>query len=250
MDLTYRIEVFEGPLDLLLSLIAKNKMNIADIKISLIFEQYMEYIDKLKQLDMEITGEFITMAAELMLIKSRMLLPRDEEQEEDPRERLALALLEYQKAKVAAKYLGGQYEVYRDRYAKDTSEISVDGKILPQESFVLFEMMSALLERSEDQRHSPTSYVTPIIKRKYIPVGSCVPRIVELMKQKKRLRFFEFFEHAESRSELIATFLALLELIKAGNVCISLDEDDEPSFSFDPDVPMPEVYLDKEEDAQ
>ena len=83
-QLVFKTEVFEGPLELLLALIAKNKMDILDIKISLIFDQYMEYVDLMKQMDMEVAGEFITMAAELMYIKSRMLLPKKEE-EEDPR---------------------------------------------------------------------------------------------------------------------------------------------------------------------
>ena len=82
-DLNFRLEVFEGPLDLLLSLIAKNKVDIYDIPIALILDQYMEYIEQMRQMDMEIAGEFIVMAAELMLIKSRMLLPRPETEEKD-----------------------------------------------------------------------------------------------------------------------------------------------------------------------
>lgn len=91
-QLVFKTEVFEGPLELLLALIAKNKMDILDIKISLIFDQYMEYVDLMKQMDMEVAGEFITMAAELMYIKSRMLLPKKEE-EEDPRDALVRVLM-------------------------------------------------------------------------------------------------------------------------------------------------------------
>ena len=99
-DLTYRLDRFEGPLDLLLSLIQKNKVNIEDIPISLICDQYMEYISEAKRLDMDIASEFIVMASELMLIKSRMLLPRAENEESDPRKELSDALLRYQQATV------------------------------------------------------------------------------------------------------------------------------------------------------
>ena len=98
---SYKLEVFEGPLDLLLRLIEKNKVQITDIPIALIFEQYMEYIDEMKRMDMEVAGEFIVMASELMLIKSRMLLPKPES-DEDPRAKLAEALAEYSRMKAAA----------------------------------------------------------------------------------------------------------------------------------------------------
>ena len=94
--ITYRLDQFEGPLDLLLMLIQKNKVNIIDIPIALICDQYLEYLKAAQDMDMEIAGEFIVMASELMLIKSRLLLPRAEEDEKDPRADLAEALLRYQ----------------------------------------------------------------------------------------------------------------------------------------------------------
>ncbi len=251
MDLTYHIDVFEGPLDLLLSLIAKNKMNIADIRITLIFEQYMEYLNQMQQMDMELTGDFIAMAAELMLIKSRMLLPRNEEEEEDPRERLAAALLEYQKAKLAAQFLDGQYTRYHDRFAKDTSEIAADGTILPQDSYALFEAMSGLLERMNDRPQNIASYVAPIIKRKYIPVGTRVPYIVALLKSTEKVQFLDFFSEATTKSELVATFLALLEMIKSGNIRIFYENKDVLDrtlcFALNEQSPLPEIYAEKEE---
>ena len=93
-EISYHLPSFDGPLDLLLALIAKNKIDITDIPIALIFDQYMEYISAAQALDMELAGEFIIMASRLMLIKSRMLLPREEKEEEDPRAALAAALLE------------------------------------------------------------------------------------------------------------------------------------------------------------
>ena len=124
--ITYRLEQFEGPLDLLLSLIQKNKVSITDIPIALICDQYMEYIEEAQALDMEIASEFILMASELMLIKSRMLLPKTEENGEDPRMPLTDALLRFQQAKEAAGKLTPLYNFYSARMVKDTDEITVD----------------------------------------------------------------------------------------------------------------------------
>lgn len=125
--LSFKLESFEGPLDLLLKLIAKNKVDIMDIPIVLIFDQYMEYIDRMKKMDMDIAGEFITMAAELMLIKSKMLLPKPkDENEEDPRAVLAAALVAYKCAKEAAGQLNERYAAYGGRMAKESEEIGAD----------------------------------------------------------------------------------------------------------------------------
>ncbi|MFR5889979.1 MAG: segregation and condensation protein A [Lachnospiraceae bacterium] len=126
MELSYKLETFEGPLDLLLSLISKNKIDINDIPISLVCDQYMEYLAKAEAFDIELSSDFIVMASELMLIKSRMLLPRNEEEEEDPRAALAAAVLEYQRAKEASAMLGDLFSHYGLRMAKDTDEITVD----------------------------------------------------------------------------------------------------------------------------
>ena len=123
---TYRLDQFEGPLDLLLTLIQKNKVNIEDIPIAIICDQYLEYLRAAKDMDMEIAGEFIVMASELMLIKSRMLLPKEKNDEKDPRADLADALLRYQQAKQAAVKMAELYAVYSGRMAKDTDEISID----------------------------------------------------------------------------------------------------------------------------
>ena len=114
---SYKLEVFEGPLDLLLSLIAKNEIDIYDIPIAVIFEQYMDYINMMKRLDMEIASDFIVMASELMLIKSRMLLPKTvvDGVEVDPREELVQTLLEYRRAKEEAVYLADRYARFSGR---------------------------------------------------------------------------------------------------------------------------------------
>ncbi|MBO7157239.1 MAG: segregation/condensation protein A, partial [Clostridia bacterium] len=120
-EVNLKIEQYEGPLDLLLALISKHKIDIFDIPIAEICEQYNAYLDSMQKLDMEVAGEFIVMAAELMLIKSKMLLPRPEDSE-DPRKVLVDALLEHQRAKLAADYLKKQADIYFDRFTKPAEE--------------------------------------------------------------------------------------------------------------------------------
>ena len=122
-DLTFRLEIFEGPLDLLLGLIAKNKVNIYDIPIALILDQYMEYIHQMDLFNLEVASEFIVMAAQLMVIKSRLLLPKTNEDEEDPRQELVDLLLEYKRAKQAAEVLHELEFTYAGRYEKPPSEL-------------------------------------------------------------------------------------------------------------------------------
>ena len=171
--LTYKIDTFEGPLDLLLSLIAKNKMEIADIRITVIFEQYMAYLDRMKQMDMEIAGEFIVMASELMLIKSRMLLPKPEDPDaEDPRARLAAALLAYRQAKEAAAYLEGQYAYYSARYTKDEDEVPVDSGYISQHDIQLLQKaLARLFSRKDKEAPPPMTGINPIIKKTVVPVS-------------------------------------------------------------------------------
>ena len=125
--ISYKLDQFEGPLDLLLTLISKNKIDIYDIPISLLCDQYMEYITAEENADLDSSSEFLLMASELMLIKSRMLLPKDEEAE-DPRAALVEAMLEYKRAKEAAEKMGPLYTTYCFRMIKEQDEISVDRK--------------------------------------------------------------------------------------------------------------------------
>ena len=127
-SVTYKLEQFdfEGPLELLLALIQKNKVNITDIPIALICDQYLAYIAAAQDLNMELAGEFIVMASELVRIKSKMLLPRPQEEEKDPRMDLQEALQRYQQAKEAAQIMAERYSIYRGRMVKDTDEVTVD----------------------------------------------------------------------------------------------------------------------------
>lgn len=219
-QIVFKIEVYEGPLDLLLSLIAKHKMDIKDIKIALIFEQYMEYVETAQKMDMELAGEFITMASELMLIKSKMLLPK---QEEDPRKELVRALMEYKTAKDAAAWLSAQEKNFSGRFEKDTDEILPDKGVLNEmDVHVLAKALERLLlrmkERPEQEESRPLDNITPIIKKPIVPVSEKIVFVLRLMHRRGTAHFDELFENAKSRSEIIAIFYASLELLKAGRL--------------------------------
>ena len=220
-SLTYKINTFEGPLDLLLTLIAKNKMEIKDIEISVIFEQYMAYLDEMRRMDMEIAGEFIVMASELMLIKSRMLLPKVTEEEEDPRERLAQALLEYKRAKEAAAYLEEQYAVYSRRFVKDTDEVKCDPKEIDEQDVLLLQKaLLRLFSKKEREDTASIGSITPIISKTIVPVGDCIRAVTQTMQKAGTMPFVSLFDGAKTKSEIVATFIAVLALIKDGHILL------------------------------
>ena len=219
-QLTYKIESFEGPLDLLLDLIHKNKMDILDIQISVIFELYMEHLERMRRMDMEIAGEFIVMAAELMLIKSSMMLPSKEETEEDPRARLAQALLAYQQAKAAADYFAERYGVYGGRMTKDTDEIPADIRLENQDVRQLEKTLMRLLRKKERDLTPPMELISPIIKKAIVPVSEKIRDVVRQLSRRGTTPFISLFEEAASKSEVVALFMAVLELIKDGSILL------------------------------
>lgn len=229
MELVFKTEKFEGPLDLLLTLISKKKMNIFDIRISELFEQYMTAIAEMQRTDMEVAGEFITMAAELMLIKSRMLLPKPEE--EDPRKELVRKLMEYKTAKEAAKTLSEREEQFRGRYEKDTDEIKpgfdadirIDVDLL---SRALARIFIREAEAEEARKHSPIENIVPIMKRKVVSVSGRIMHIMRKLNRRGSVHFDELFDDARGRSEIIAVFYALLELLRVGRVTMRRADSD------------------------
>ena len=220
--LTYKIDTFEGPLDLLLTLIAKNKMEIADIRITVIFEQYMAYLDRMKQMDMEIAGEFIVMASELMLIKSRMLLPKPEDPDaEDPRARLAAALLAYRQAKEAAAYLEGQYSYYSARYTKDEDEVPADsGDIAQHDILLLQKALARLFSKKDTVAPPPMTGINPLIKKTIVPVSDKIREVAHRLTMSGTTPFLDLFDRVTSKSEIVALFMAVLSLVKDGYVLL------------------------------
>ena len=225
--LTYRIEQFEGPLDLLLTLIQKNKVNIEDIPISLICDQYLEYIRAAQSMDMELAGEFIVMASELMRIKSSMLLPRIQEDEKDPRADLADALLRYQQAKQAAIKMAPLYQLYSGRMVKDTDEISVDVTYVADQDITdLCTAVRRIIAANESRPKAEKQVFAPMIAKPIVPVEVKIVGILHHMtKRKNNPSKKELLSDATSLPDLIAIFLGILELIKVRKILIEEDPD-------------------------
>ena len=219
--INYRLEVFEGPLDLLLSLIQKNKMSIDNIQIGIICEQYLEYIEAAQSLDMELASEFLVMASELMLIKSKLLLPKPEAEEEDPRAALADALLKYQQAKEAAQKMALLYPRFSGRLEKDTDEISVDKTfVADQEVESLCLAVRRIITYNENRPKVERSVFTPMISSPIVPVEVKITGILNHMSRKGRTSLSELLDDSVSLPDMIAIFLGVLELIKIRKILI------------------------------
>lgn len=224
IELTYRLDMFEGPLDLLLTLISKNKVSITDIPIAIICDQYMEYIEQAQKMDLEIASEFIVMASELMLIKSRMLLPHEEGTENDPRREIADALLLYQQAKLAVNELRPMYEEYSGRYVKGTDDIPPEkGLPLNMDVGLMTKALSAVLRRMKiaNAVRNPTELVNPLIKHKVVSVEEKIEEICLTLEEVEEATLYDLLSVSENRSELVARFMGVLELIKLHRIIIT-----------------------------
>jgi segregation and condensation protein A len=218
MDYNVKLDIFEGPLDLLVHLIRKNEMDIYDIPIAVITEQYLEYLELMKELNINIAGNFLVMAATLIHIKSRMLLPRppEEEEEEDPRMELTRPLLEYLQLKEAAEQLKLRPLLFRDVFTRDFLAKEMEGKEPGIIRVGLFELMDAvrkiLLERKEE----------PIVAlpSPLVPIENKMEEILLKLKQIGRILLDELLPPQVGRAELIVAFLALLELAKQQKIVI------------------------------
>lgn len=226
-SVTYRLEQFhfEGPLDLLLALIQKNKVNITDIPISLICDQYLAYIEAAQNLNMELTGEFIVMASELVRIKSKMLLPRPQEAEKDPRMDLQEALRRYQLAKEAAEKMAELYRVYSGRMVKDTDEVTVDTTyVADQQVTSLCLAVRRIIAANESRPKAEKAVFAPMIAKPIVPVEIKIVGILHRMEKKKETSMKELLADAVSLPDLIAIFLGILELVKVRRILIDEGE--------------------------
>jgi len=224
-----RLEIFEGPLDLLLHLIKKNELDIYDIPISLITQQYLEYLEIMKQLNLDIAGEFLVMAAELIQIKSRMLLPtppageEDEEQGPDPRAELVRRLIEYQQFKEVADMLRERDLLGRDTFVRGAKSLDwldvAQGMAL--EHVGIFQLVEAfrqvLAEAPQELVHEVTADLISVRER--------ILQIMDDIRGKESITFRELFEHGASRARLIITFLAILELVRISVLRIHQDDE-------------------------
>lgn len=221
--LQYKLEVFEGPLDLLLTLIAKHKLNIYDIQISVLLDQYMEQISAMQENQMDIASEFLEMASRLVYIKSVMLLPKHEEAEELKKE-LEGQLLDYQICRETAKSFSTM--VCFDKYTRPPSKIEYDMTYTRVHSpNVLSTAYISAAGRGRRRLPPPAEAFSGIVSRKVVSVNSRIVYIMKSLRESDDLRFKSLFPNGSEKSELVATFLALLELIKDRRVRVEGDDD-------------------------
>lgn len=219
MDYEVKLEIFEGPLDLLLHLIHKNEVDIFDIPITTITEQYLAYLDMMKALNISVAGDFLVMASTLVHIKSKMLLPGSDEEgeEEDPRNEITRPLLEYIRIKEVAQELSEREILGRDVFSRqdvswDDAEPETEGPRLDISLFQLIDAFRRIMERSQ-----PGSMLMTFRHEKW-SVKEKSRLILSLLKQKPEMLFDEIFSEDRKIPEFIVTFLALLELVHIGLV--------------------------------
>lgn len=228
-EVTFHLDAFDGPLDLLLHLISKNKVEITDIPIAEILKQYLEYIKIMQEFDLDVASDFIAMAAQLMQIKSKMLLPvYDDEQTEDPRAQLVEQLLEYQRFKEAGGYLGGISESGRDLYVRPQEHIEKDysNVVYDHTAEQLSKAIDEIMQRAQRRMPPPIAAFKFIVGKEAVPVNGRITHILHLFTKNETIKLETLLLSSKSRSEIVAYFLAILELSKNGRVVLEYNEDD------------------------
>ncbi|MBE6961001.1 MAG: chromosome segregation protein ScpA [Ruminococcaceae bacterium] len=232
-DRSEEMQDFEGPLDLILFLLGKNKMEIQDISISLILEQYLAWLEQRQKMDLEVASEFITMASHLMYIKTRMLLSLEDEEAQSEMDSLIKSLEErrrnesYGRIKMMAKRLEPMSEFGRNIETRMPEPVE-RGKIY-EYNHVPADLILAIAEiqnRAERRLPPPKTAFEEIVKREPYPVESKAREIIERLKNGGMTRFLLLFRGNRSRSEIVATFLAVLELCRACVIRLAGSETD------------------------
>lgn len=221
--ISYKLGMFEGPADLLLQLIEKHKIDIFDIPIAELLGQYMQVLDEMKTVhDLDYMSSFLVMASQLILIKSRMLLPREQEDEEDPREPLVNMLLEYRRYKDMTPELRSRYERYGRTFKKgpDTLEFEQEYKKRhsPEE---LRQALRAVQKKTARKLPPPIAAFSGIVDNPHISVTARAVTILRSLIRRGRMRFLAMFDRSRSRADIVATFLAVLELSKTQRISIT-----------------------------
>ena len=219
--ISYKLEVFEGPMDLLLHLITKHKIDIYDIPIVELVDQYTEYVRAMQEENMDVASEFLEMAARLVYIKTVSLLPVYEDAEEQ-KNLLTQELIEYQECKLLAQKLacmttGFDYVV---RAVPEDVEPDLTYKRLHEPSELL-KAYAAVVGKKLRKLPPPLDAFKTIVAKKIVSVGSKIEAIMNVLKTKKKHKLFDFYKSAESRSDLVASFLAILELAKDKSIYLS-----------------------------
>lgn len=221
--LSYKLESFEGPLDLLLHLIAKNKLNIYDINICELVSQYLDCINKMKEQDMDLSSDFLEMASRLVYIKSVSLLPKDNESEQ-LKDKLSGELIEYRTVKLLAAELAKNTDSF-SKFVRRPDMPEVDQTyVLTHDSGVLSHWYLAAVGRGLRRLPPPTTAFEPLVKKPVIPVSAKIVYIMRRLFNGVKVKYKSIFSEVNSKSEAVATFLAVLELIRGGR--IAMDDED------------------------
>lgn len=215
--LSFQLDVFEGPLELLLHLLKKNKVSIYDIPIEKITAQYMEYLEKMQAFDMELSSEFLIMASELLYIKSQMLLPRREEEEEDPRRNLADRLAAYQRMKQTASFLKEHEGDGRFLFFKQPDHIQQAPPDYSDQAFDVEQLIAALsdvLIKTQRKEPPPKTSFVGIGGHEQVSSSYCTSHIKGRLWGRGRVPFRQIFDGLDSRPKIVVSFLILLEMIR------------------------------------
>ena len=221
-NISFKLDVFEGPLDLLLHLISKHKLNINDIEISKLLEQYLIYIEQAKEQDLELAGEFLEMAARLIYIKTVSLLPKPEEAEEIKKE-LQGTLIEYSACKRAAEKLKAAF-CGNDIFVREPVKLKTDSVYkLEHPAGILAETFLNMHIKKFDFRRAGEKKIIDVVQQKAVSVISKVVYVIKTLYQCGSVFIENLFDGMTDRSERVATFLAVLELTKSGRIVLNDD---------------------------
>ncbi len=228
-EVKFKTAVFEGPLDLLLHLITKNKVSIYDIPIAEITEQYFEYLSECEAMDIELSSEFAVMAAQLLLIKSRMLLPKEAEEEEDPRAELVDRLEEYKRYKAVSEEFDKMQHAMDESVFKDPEKLDIPKVVVqnkPMKPEALYAAFMTVMERNLAKKPLTPKSFGGIIGEKKVSIPHQSRYVMNVLKKKGSVPFDALFDGMYTRSELVAAFMAVLELIRDGHMVVIENEEE------------------------
>lgn len=248
-EISYKLDVFEGPMDLLLHLISKHKIDINDIPIFLLVEQYIDYVRQMQEENMDVASEFLEMAARLVYIKTVSLLPVHEDEAEALKEELQGELSEYKDCQLMAEKLSQQANGF-DHLSREPEKFAPDMTYTRlHEPYELFKAYIAAVGRGKRNLPPPIEAFSGIVAHKIVPIRERVTFIMDKLFRQKRQRFIAFFEKAESRSELVATFLALLSLAKDKKILLNQSDSELEVEMVDADInfDVEEDYINEDE---
>ena len=260
MSIDIKLTAYEGPLDLLLLLIEKNKVDIYDIPIAKITDQYLEYVEELKAQNLDTLSDFLVVAATLLDIKARMLLPKEEDEngdEIDPRTELVEQLIEYQEFKLMARELKEYYDDAEGAFYKDTTLPDNIMEMRPKPSLeellqnVTLQKLQEVFEdvlRRKDESVDEVRRSFGTIRQDPVRIADRLSHVMDFGREKKKFSFRNLLEAQPSRSEVVVTFLACLELIHIGQITVKQEETDgEISMEWNDDC---DIVLSKEDIEQ